>query len=194
LAVARNDYGDRALYPERWLCIWKPSLDESCSLSSHSCSVDGRNPLRQKTNFPSPFNPITPVQISRQKYSALRFPQISRTLSPIPPHAEGRFAIVTNVEAGSGGRDGSQAFLTPTNELIRLRGDRDGPVPGLSYWFSHKAFADGQAVWSWRPDAGAKLAKTPTRFASDGGKRARSPRRARSKPSNHRAGKAGCSG
>jgi hypothetical protein len=30
------------------------------------------------------------------------------------------------VEAGSGGRDGSLAFLTPTNELIRLRGNRDG--------------------------------------------------------------------
>jgi hypothetical protein len=39
---------------------------------------------------------------------------------------KGRFAIVTNVEAGSGGRDGSQASLTPTNELIRLRGNRDG--------------------------------------------------------------------
>jgi hypothetical protein len=69
-----------------------------------------RNPLRQKTNFPNPSNPITPVQIAREKYSALRFPQISRTLAPIPPHEEGRFAIVTNVEAGCGGRDGSQAF------------------------------------------------------------------------------------
>jgi hypothetical protein len=47
-------------------------------------------------------------------------------LSRIPPHEEGRFAIVTNVEAGSGGRDGSQAFLMPTNELIRLREDCDG--------------------------------------------------------------------
>jgi hypothetical protein len=47
-------------------------------------------------------------------------------LSRIPPHEEGRFAIVTNVEAGSGGRDGSQAFLMPTNELIGLRGDCDG--------------------------------------------------------------------
>jgi hypothetical protein len=106
---------------------------------------------------------------------------------------KGRFAIVTNVEAGSGGRDGSRAFLTPTNELIRLRGDCGGTVPGLSYKFSHKAFADGQAVWSWRPDAGAKRAMM--RSASRGrrgGKRARSPGRARSKPSNHRAGKAGC--
>jgi len=36
--------------------------------------------------------------------------------------------------------------------------------------------ADGKAVWSWRPDAGVKLAE---RSASDGGKKARSPRRAR---------------
>jgi hypothetical protein len=47
-------------------------------------------------------------------------------LPRIPPHEEGRFAIVTNVEAGSGGRDGSRAFLTPTNELIGLGGNYDG--------------------------------------------------------------------
>jgi len=46
----------------------------------------------------------------------------------------------------------------PTNELIRLRGDCDGTGTNPVALFSHKAFADGQAVWSWRPDAGAKLA------------------------------------
>jgi hypothetical protein len=39
--------------------------------------------------------------------------------------------------------------------------------------------ADGEGVWSWRPDAGAKVVE---RSANDGGKRARSPGRARSKP------------
>jgi hypothetical protein len=39
--------------------------------------------------------------------------------------------------------------------------------------------ADGKAVWSWRPDAGVKFAGQP---ASDGGKQARSPGRARNKP------------
>src|ERR1039458_4813977 len=39
--------------------------------------------------------------------------------------------------------------------------------------------ADGEVVWSWRPDAGVKLAE---QFAGDGGKRARSPGRARRKP------------
>jgi hypothetical protein len=39
--------------------------------------------------------------------------------------------------------------------------------------------ADGEGVWSWRPDAGAKVAGLP---ANDGGKRARSPGRARGRP------------
>jgi hypothetical protein len=50
--------------------------------------------------------------------------------------------------------------------------------------------ADGEAVWSWRPDAGAKLVMMPAhhlsdvaaRHTGDGGKKARSPGRARSKP------------
>jgi len=36
-------------------------------------------------------------------------------------------------------------------------------------------------VWSWRPDAGAKLAMMLCIVAGDGGKRARSPGRARNK-------------
>ena len=39
--------------------------------------------------------------------------------------------------------------------------------------------AYGEVVWSRRPDAGVKFAES---FASDGGKKARSPRRARYKP------------
>jgi hypothetical protein len=64
--------------------------------------------VRVETNFASRFNPITPVQSSREKYSALCSPQISRIIPRIPPRAEGRIAIVTNVEAGSGGRETSQ--------------------------------------------------------------------------------------
>ena len=44
------------------------------------------------------------------------------------------------------------------------------------------ALTDEEVVWSWRRDAGAKLAKTLTRCAGDGGKKARSPGRARYKP------------
>ena len=39
--------------------------------------------------------------------------------------------------------------------------------------------ADGEIVWSWRSDAGAKLAKTLTRLADDGGNQAWSPGRSR---------------
>jgi hypothetical protein len=80
------------------------------------------------------------------------------------------------VEAGSGGRDGSRAFFTPTNELIRLRGNCDGMVPSLSNRFSHKAFADGQAVWSWRPDAGAKFLERAMRALGMTGAKKPGPR------------------
>jgi hypothetical protein len=40
------------------------------------------------------------------------------------------------------------------------------------------AIADGEIVWSWRPDAGAKFSRKRFR-ESDGGKRARSPGRSR---------------
>jgi hypothetical protein len=50
--------------------------------------------------------------------------------------------------------------------------------------------ADGEAVWSWRPDAGVKFLRSKL-LGDDGGKKARSPGRARNKPVNHRAGKAG---
>ena len=45
-----------------------------------------------------------------------------------------------------------------------------------------RSLADGEAVWSWRPDAGAKLVMMPTHHTGDGGNKARSPGRARSKP------------
>jgi hypothetical protein len=39
---------------------------------------------------------------------------------------------------------------------------------------TNDAIADGEVVWSWRPDAGAKFAKTRfARPAGDGGKKAR---------------------
>jgi hypothetical protein len=44
-----------------------------------------------------------------------------------------------------------------------------------------KAVADGEVVWSWRPDAGVKFLGSKL-LRDDGGKKARSPRRARSKP------------
>jgi hypothetical protein len=43
------------------------------------------------------------------------------------------------------------------------------------------AQADGEDVWSWRPDAGVKFVRSKL-LRGDGGKKARSPGRARNKP------------
>ena len=76
-------------------------------------------------------------------------------LPAVPPPQEGRIAIVTDV--GSGMRWTQMAC--ETNALD----------------------ADGEGVWSWRPDAGVKFLRSKL-LRDDGGKRARSPGRARNKP------------
>ena len=93
-----------------------------------------------------------------QKYSALRRPQINGFLSFVSFPQEGRFAIVTDVGSGMRWTRQRQAqFFARTND----------------------AAADGEVVWSWRSDAGAKVAESS---ANDGGNQAWSPRRARRKP------------
>ena len=60
---------------------------------------------------------------------------------------------------------------------------------------TNDADADGEIVWSWRPDAGAKFAGWMlSHHAGDGGKQARLTGESSYKPQNHRAGKAGLSG
>ncbi len=94
-----------------------------------------------------------------------------------PASHEGRFAIVTNVECGLrwGASDCSVTDLMPTNNPD----------------------AHGQAVWSWRPGADARATRQRCRDAMmlritrRRGQESRSPGRARSSRSNHRAGKAG---
>ena len=44
-----------------------------------------------------------------------------------------------------------------------------------------KPLADGEVVWSWRRDAGVKFLRSRL-LGGDGGKKARSPGRARYKP------------
>ena len=86
-----------------------------------------------------------------KKYSASVVGQISDSNPPVPPDKRG-VAHVTNVAVGCGGRGCRRA----TNA-----------------WHARTS----EIVWSWRPDAGVKL---PGRLpGSDGGKRARSPGRAR---------------
>jgi len=143
--------------------------DEARGGSSPICvpvaHVRPRDALRAKTDFVCAFNAIPRVHWFAEKYSALSSPQISFILSHIPPPEKGRIAIVTNVEAGSGGRETSQRVL---------RADE-------------RCFADGQAVWSWHPDAGVpRNAFTHCRGRDDAssvvtgrGQESRSPGRAR---------------
>jgi len=102
-----------------------------------------KNHLRQKTSFPNLFNPIPPVQSSSEKYSRFVFSEIG---VPYPRPAldqEGRFAIVTSVERG---------MRWTQSELQRAIRGRTNNID-----------ADGQAVWSWHPDADAKLLERATR-------------------------------
>jgi hypothetical protein len=72
---------------------------------------------------------------------------------------EGRRPSSLYVGMGCGGRGQRQALLAPDEAL----------------------FAYGEVVWSWRRDAGAKPLRSKL-LGGDGGKQARSPGRARSKP------------
>jgi hypothetical protein len=74
---------------------------------------------------------------------------------PGPP--EGRIAIVTDVGHGM----------------------RWTHIAGRNVCATSGGCADGEVVWSWRSDAGAKLAKTLMRLAGDGGNQAWSPGRSR---------------
>src|ERR1039458_9895728 len=59
---------------------------------------------RLKSNLSRRIKLICPVQSSMQRYSASFFAQIIFTTEVIPLLHEGRFAIVTDVERGCGGR------------------------------------------------------------------------------------------
>src|SRR2546421_9727942 len=57
----------------------------------------------------------------------------------------------------------------------------DALASGVFFTPDENAKAYGEVVWSWRRDAGAKLLRSKL-LRGDGGKKARSPGRARSKP------------
>src|ERR1700674_350218 len=70
--------------------------------------------MRLKKKFSCGINAILPVQSCLKKYFPSRFPQITSIFRAIPSHSEGRFAIVTDVGTGCGGRGGGarRAALT----------------------------------------------------------------------------------
>jgi hypothetical protein len=88
----------------------------------------------------------------RKNIPLRRLVETALLIRPSRP-TEGRFAIVTDA-----GRDAVDADVLTTNGTE----------------------ADGEVVWSWRPDAGVKFRGILSR--GDGGKKARSPGRARRKP------------
>jgi hypothetical protein len=77
-----------------------------CRQQSNAVARDTQIPSARKAHFVSRINVIRPVQ--SQKYPAFSFFPNQLHLPRIPPHAEGRFVIVTNEEAGSSGREISQ--------------------------------------------------------------------------------------
>jgi hypothetical protein len=121
-----------------------------------------KNHPRQKTNFSSPFNPIPPVQSCHKKYPAFVFPEIG---VPFPRPAldqEGRFAIVMNVERGMRWTHRSCSTLLAGRRTTLVRTAKPCG-PGI-------------------PTLMPSLRRRISRLAGDGGKKARSPGRARSKP------------
>src|SRR5436189_3030461 len=100
------------------------------------------------------------LSIPARKNIPLRVCPKSNLQFPPSRPTRGALAIVTNVGAGCDGRTASSATFARTND----------------------GCADGKVVWFWRSDAGAKVVKTLSRLAGDGGNQAWSPGRARRKP------------
>jgi hypothetical protein len=81
----------------------EPRAGLGCSILMRGRGIHPRS--RRPAFFTSDFNLISPVQPSTQKYSASVF-QKFMFLSAHPVSSEGRLAIVTDVGAGCGGREG----------------------------------------------------------------------------------------
>jgi hypothetical protein len=77
------------------------------------------------------------------------------------------------------------AYLRPSRldeRDVRVVTDVEAESDGRRWYrWTSDAVADGEDVWFWRPDAGAKFAMMLRHHADDGGKKARSPGRARHK-------------
>jgi hypothetical protein len=67
----------------------------------------------------------------------------------------------------------------PLRGALRNVNDAERDAVDAAARLTNGAEAYGKDVWSWHPDAGVKFA---LRSAGDGGKKARSPGRARYKP------------
>jgi hypothetical protein len=118
-----------------------------------AASFRWKNCLRVKTHFASRFKAIRAFNPSDQIFRFIRSNNCA-CIAPSRAHQRGG-RVVTNAGRGMGWT----VQLQQTSVVA----------------------ADGEVVWSWRPDAGVKLSWSKL-HEGDGGKRARSPGRARSKP------------
>jgi hypothetical protein len=116
--------------------------------------LGAKNRVRLNSNFVNRFKLIWVVQMDAQKYFTLPTTQIKLTTLAVPLPQEGRFAIVTDV--GSGMR-----------------------------WTPWRRVDERRLRWTAKacgPDAPTLASSSRDYSANDGGKRARSPGRARNKP------------
>ena len=90
-------------------------LDDRSRFVHGTCPTRRQNGPRRKIHFASEINAIAATGRFCRKNS-LSFLQKSCFTRAVPPHAEGRTRVVTNVGAGCGGRVGLQReFFAPTN-------------------------------------------------------------------------------
>jgi hypothetical protein len=129
----------------------------------------GQNPLRQKPNFTSAFNAIPPVQSACEKYSAWRVGQISRIVPLIPPRSKrGVSRSSRTLRRGAVAARHRERIRASTSDVVRTVKPRGPGAP-------------------WLALNSLMLCIKRMTVATKSG----SPGRSRSKPSNHRAGKAG---
>jgi len=106
--------------------------------------AEHENPPSRKQRFCEAFQRDLGCPVPSLKNISLRASPIKSIFPAIPSHSEGRFAIVTDVGTGCGGRGGGARRAT----LIRLRENFGGSGTKTAEWFLRKAFADGEVVWS----------------------------------------------
>ena len=131
------------------------------ALSIAVCEVDGLRKLSthlgqydvaRRANHAS--SRVSCPALSRKIFRFVEHPNQTYNCRRLIPH-EGRIAIVTDVGMGCGGRTSPSAMI------------------------ARRTAFGGEVVWSWRSNAGAKVAESS---ANDGGNQAWSPRRARRTP------------
>jgi hypothetical protein len=152
--------GPRPARRRRRCVVIYPPFNRRLSCRLHHC-FQPQNRLRQKANFSPSFNPMTPVQISREKYSALDSPQISGFIS---------LSRLVQRGVSRSSRTWRRGAVAASDRSILWNADERSPRGRPS-----------------RVVLGAPTLALSSRSAQcapwgDGGKRARSPGRARRKP------------